>query len=185
MNRARKIFQIIFIIIITISLIAISIFTLSEKKYSWNELVEEADCILTVSREIIKCETRNGYYAMCAYRGEEPYKKDGKTYTEVYIACQCGNIFGEKITIVCDNNYLSDKEAFYTLFLKCIDKEKGLYTPVNGNTGIIQWETGYYSSKITPRPLDHKLNSKEFTLNLEKYIYNDWEYFCKQNTLNT
>lgn len=181
MNTTRKFFQIIFILLVVFFLFFLSVYTLSEEKYTWNKLVREADYVVNVSRNIMRCEETDRYYAMCHYVGKEPYSENRKTHTEVYIVCDCHEKLGEKITIVTDNNYFTDNGAYYTLFLKCINKEKGLYTPVNGNTGILKWEYSKILKSMTCNPLDPQLRRDNLQGNFRKYICDDYTFFCSQN----
>lgn len=184
MKSVKNNFQVAFVIFTTVLLIATSVFTLIQPKYTWNKLVSEADYIVTVTREMLRCEEKDGCYVMCGYSGKEPYTKNGKTYTEVYITlCKCSQFLGDKITIVTDNNYLTEKTAYYTLFLKCIDIEKEIYIVVGGNSGIIKWERRSLSKEIPCHPLDLNLNTNDITDNFLKYAYEDFTHYCPQNEL--
>lgn len=181
MNTTRKFFQIILLLFIIVSLIILSVYTFGEEKYTWNKLVSEADYIVTVSRNIMRCEEADGYYAMCHYVGKEPYSKNHQTYTEVYIVCACHEKLGEKITIITNNNYFTDNGANYTVFLNCLDKEKGLYTPVNRNTGILKWEYSKILKSMICYPLDSQLRRDNLQGNFRKYICDDYTFFCTPN----
>ena len=43
-------------------LIFLSVYTFSEEKYTWNKLVSEADYVVNVSRNIMRCEETDRYY---------------------------------------------------------------------------------------------------------------------------
>ena len=110
MNTTRKFFQIILLLFIIVSLIILSVYTFGEEKYTWNKLVSEAHYVVTVSRNIMRCEEADGYYAMCHYVGKEPYSKNHQTYTEVYIVCACHEKLGEKIINSIDLLYSDNNE---------------------------------------------------------------------------
>ena len=97
----------------------------NKETYTLDELVKKADYTVIASREITKCEETENFYAMNVYWGEKPYFENGKIYTEMYLCCSCDDILGEKITVVTDGYYFK-KDDYCFLFLKCIDKEKGI-----------------------------------------------------------
>ena len=121
---------------------------------------------------------------MSSYKGKQAYTQNGKVYTEVYIPlCSCDDFLGDKITIVTDNKYITDSKAYYTLFLKCIDKEKGIYEPINGRTGIIKWKQSKISNTVHCHPLDPGLYNKDIAECFQKYAYEDTNHYCSQNEL--
>ncbi len=130
-------------IIICIGIFAFSaisillVLNLTKTTYTVDWLQKNSDYMIVAQRNILKCVERETYYAMCDLRGKEPYKQDGKVYTEMYISCNCDKYVGEKITVITDGYYFKEDD-YCLLFLKCVDEEKGLYTPIEDKTGIIK-----------------------------------------------
>ena len=184
MAKTKKAAQIILAMLIAILFIAVSVIIFCNETYTWEKLISESDYVVTVTRETLRCEEKNGLYVMSSYKGKEPYTQNGKVYTEVYIPlCSCDDFLGEKITIVTDNKYITDSKAYYTLFLKCIDKEKGIYESINGRTGIIKWKQSKISNTVHCHPLDPKLYNKDIAECFQKYAYEDTNHYCSQNEL--
>lgn len=184
MVKSKKAVQIIFVVLIAIVFITTSVFIFCNETYTWEKLVSESDYVVTVTRETLRCEEKNGLYVMSSYKGKQAYTQNGKVYTEVYIPlCSCDDFLGDKITIVTDNKYITDSKAYYTLFLKCIDKEKGIYEPINGRTGIIKWKQSKISNTVHCHPLDPGLYNKDIAECFQKYAYEDTNHYCSQNEL--
>ncbi len=161
---------VIILVFLCISLILNS----TKENYPLNWLVENSDYAVVAQRNILRCENTGNSYAMNAYNGKKPYKKEGKVYTEMYVLCPSEEYFGEKITVVTDGYYFKEEDYCF-LFLNCIDKNSLLYTPVNDKTGIIKVK----SRKL--RPMDTSLN-KDLKNNFSDAInfYNWFEDIIKQ-----
>lgn len=147
--KKKRIFLITAVMVFAVLCISF-VLNLTKEAYTLDWLTEKSDYAVIAQRNTLKCEDTGKAYVMNAYEGREPYKKDGKVYTEMYICCPCENFLGEKITVVTDGYYFKEDD-FCFLFLNCIDDKNGLYTPVNDKTGIIKGKNG----KL--RPMDRAL----------------------------
>ena len=116
-----------------------------------DSLIKNSDNLVVASRRTMKCKDRGKYTAICDYRGKEPYKKDEKVYTEMYLCCQCEKVLGEKITVV-TNGYYFKEDDYCFLFLKCIDEKNQIFAPIDDKTGIIKC----YNGKLYPMKLSLK-----------------------------
>lgn len=159
----KRIFIIILCIGILLSSIYLaSVFTKEEIKVS--ELNAKSDYVILAST----------YRTICGLEpiGEEPqnvrkFEKDGKFYTEIYVACPVKEIIGEIITIVNDENYF-EVDGSFVLFINKVENEENTYTTINGKTGIIKFEEG------KAKPLD-----KSVKLDTVDLLW-DWAYLNSQ-----
>ena len=154
------------------------IFNLTNETYTLNWLVENSDYAVVAQRNILKCEDIGKSHAIKSYKGEKPYKQNGKVYTEMYICCHCENFLGEKITIVTEGYYFSENDYSF-IFLKCIDETNRVYAPVNDRTGVIKIRAG----KL--RPMDISLKSDVKSKFSDIGAFYDWfTDIGKQKILN-
>lgn len=141
-------------LIILFSVICFSfVSNLTKEKTTIDSLIKNSDYAVIAQRNILRCETKSYGYVMCGYNGKEPYKQDGKVYTEMYLCCQCNKILGDKITVV-TNGYYFKEDDYCFLFLKCIDEKNKLFTPIDDKTGIIKGCNG----KLYPMKLSLKVD---------------------------
>ncbi len=164
--KKKKMFLIVTVIVFAVTCVTVVIHSTKET-YTLNMLKNEADYTVIASREITKCEETDSAYVMNGYVGEKPHKENGKVYTEMYLCCSCYDTLGDKITVVTDGYYFK-KDDYCFLFLKCIDKEKGLYEPINDKSGIIKGDNG----KIYPMDISLKRELRNNFTDIKDFY--DW-----------
>lgn len=175
MKKRRLILVLSSIFIVAICII--HAITPEKSIYSLNKLKDESDYTVIASREVSKCVETDFAYVMNVYTGKKPYIENGKFYTEMYLCCSCDDTLGDKITVV-TNGYYFSKEDYCFLFLKCIDKGKNLYEPINDKTGIIKL-------KRKLKPMDKSLK-KELDADFSKPM-DFWDWFtaiCEEKNRN-